>query len=222
MSITYDQLVTLIEDTIQSDDESTFETHIPDFIKQAEDTIIKNCQLPVMTKTVTGSFTTGNEHITLPSDYIAPLKFEVISGNDRYQLKHKDASYLSAAFPSSATAARARPLFYSQGDDGTTSRLKVRPIPDTTYSYDLEYSSRPASLTAGAGSGTTWISTNMRTALVYGALMHAALYIVDLELAATYERQFKEAAGLTKVEQESKARDDRRRKDYIRPEVQEG
>lgn len=221
MAITYDDLVTLINDTIQSDDEATFEAHVDDFIDQAEDLIIKNCQIPPMTKMATGSLTLGNEHLTLPTDYIAPLQFVVISGTTRYQLKMKDASFLTATYASTASSERGRPKYYAQGDNATTSQIRMRPVPDSAYSYELEYSSRPASLIDGAGSGTTWISTNMKNALVYGALMHAALYIRDFEGAAAYKQQFMDATGLTKIEQEGKARTDRRRREYVRPNVQE-
>lgn len=221
MAITYAELVTLINDTIQSDDEATFETHVDDFIDQSEDLIIKNCQIPPMTKMATGSLTLGNEHLALPSDYIAPLQFTVISGTTRYQLKVKEASFLTAAFPSTSASDRARPKYYSPGDNATTSQLRMRPVPDSAYTYELEYSSRPASLIDGASDGTTWISANMKNALVYGSLMHAALYIRDFEGAEKYKQQFMDATGLSKIEQEGKARTDRRRREYARPNVQE-
>jgi hypothetical protein len=221
MAITYSELKTLISDTLQSDDEDTFTTHLDDFIRQAEDMIIKACQLPVMTKKATGSLVVGTATIDAPSDYIAPLQFYVTDDDVKYQLKHKDSSFLDAAISSSAVAARARPRYYSQGEDSPTIRLKMAPVPDETYAYTLEYSCRPASLVDAGDSGTTWISTNMETALVYGALMHAALYIIEPTMAGEYKQIFMDAAGLTKQEQEGKARTDRRRREYQRPNVQE-
>lgn len=225
MAITYDQLVTMVKDTIQSDGEATFEAHIDDFIKHAEDTIIKNCQIPPMTKKQTGNLVIGSPLITANSDFIAPLRLEFTDTDGSVvQAKHKDDSFTNGVF---AGVPNDIPRYYSLSHSTTRQttggpRFRLRPFPDATYAYMLEYSARPASLTAGAGSDTTWISTNMQSALVYGTLMYAALYSLDLENSALYDRLFKEAMGLTKIEQEGKARDDRRRKDYIRPKVQEG
>jgi hypothetical protein len=60
----------------------------------------------------------------------------------------------------------------------------------------------------------------MRTALTYGALMYAAMYIEDYALAEVYEKHFNDAAGITQMEQ-SKFNQQRRRKEYIRPDVQD-
>lgn len=218
MAISYDDLVILIGDTIPADDETTFVSHIDDFIDQTEDLISKNCQLPVMTKTASSTLTASSEYLVLPDDYLAPLQLAVISASTRYQLKFKDSSFLTQAYPGTTTGL---PKFYSQGNEAETARLRMRPIPDSAYTYELEYSARPASLVDAGGANTTWISTNMKNALVYGCLMHGALYIRDFEGAKEYERQFMQAAGLTKIEQEGKARTDRRRRDYARPDVQE-
>ena len=48
--------------------------------------------------------------------------------------------------------------------------LLVAPTPDSNYTIELHYYHRPASLTAGADSGTTWVSTNAPFALLYGSL----------------------------------------------------
>ncbi|OYW72979.1 MAG: hypothetical protein B7Z37_23235 [Verrucomicrobia bacterium 12-59-8] len=221
MAITKAELKTLISDTLQSDDETTFDAHLDDFIRQAEDMIIKSCQLPVMTKKATGNLVIGTATLTVPADYIAPLQFSVTDSNVKYQLKHKDSSFLDAAYPSTLSADRARPRYYGQGDNSTTIELRLAPAPDATYAYTLEYSSRPASLTAGGDDDTTWISTNMETALTYGALMFAAMYIIEPQQAEQYKALFMDAAGLTKQEQEGKARTDRRRREYQRPNVQE-
>jgi hypothetical protein len=156
----------------------------------------------------------GDENIALPADYISMVTLVV---NDR-QLKYRDSSFLSAAFPD---LTQGQPRFFSDDHEAGVYQVRLRPIPNAVYTGSMRYLATPVSLTAGAGSGTTWISTNMEAALVYGTLMHAALYIMDKPLAETYERKFKEAVGLTKIEQEGKALDDRRRKDYARPKWQE-
>lgn len=218
MAITYDQLVTLVKDSVQSDGEATFEAHIDDFIKHAEETITKNCQIPPMTKKQTGNFSIGGGTITPNSDFIAPLRFEYTNAAGQIiQLKHKDETFMVC---DGLINESGDPRYYSWAFVGSGSlRLRLRPTPTATHAYVLEYSCRPASLTDGAGSGTTWISANMQSALVYGTLMYAYLYLVELEEVASYERMFNEAMGLTKIEQEGKARDDWRRKGVKRQPV---
>ena len=216
--MTYAEIVAIITDTIQSNDEPTFAVHIPDFVRMAEETIMKEVQLPVMTKTVRGSCTAANEYITLPSDYIAPLYVCVLSSDVYSILVQKDSSFLLQAFPSRASVDQAIPTYYSPDDEG---KLRVRPIPDQNYTFELEYSHKPTSIVDVTAGVETWISVNMKTALVYGALIHAALYIFDDKVAAAYKAMFDDALGKTKIEQEGKARTDRWRSDYKRPQVRE-
>jgi hypothetical protein len=53
----------------------------------------------------------------------------------------------------------------------------VAPTPNSNFTVELHYYYRPASLTAGAESGTTWISENAPNALLYGALYEAYTYM---------------------------------------------
>ena len=49
------------------------------------------------------------------------------------------------------------------GADNTTDTSSggryIAPTPDANYTFELHYKYRPASLTAGSDSGTTWLST---------------------------------------------------------------
>jgi hypothetical protein len=214
----YSELETIISDTIPADDEPTFLAHIPDFVRMAEELIIRSVQLPVMTKTVRGSCTGGNEYLTLPSDYISPMYVSILYNDTYTPLYQKDSTYLMAAFPSVSVANRDVPQYYSPDDEG---KLRLRPVPDTNYTFELEYSHKPTSLVDVDAAVSTWISSNMRAALIYASLMHASLYILEYEAAKAYQAQFEMAAGLTKVEQEGKARTERRRNEYSRPKVLE-
>ena len=56
MSFTYAQLKTAIQDYAESD-ESSFVTNLPVFIRQAEERILKNVQLSLFRKNVSGTMT---------------------------------------------------------------------------------------------------------------------------------------------------------------------
>ena len=57
--MTYTELYTLIQNFLDNN-ESTFNTTIPDFVKNAEDRIFNLVQEDFFRKNVTGSLTTGN------------------------------------------------------------------------------------------------------------------------------------------------------------------
>ena len=55
----------------------------------------------------------------------------------------------------------------------------------------MHYYYRPASLTAGADSGTTWLSTNAPFALLYGSLIEAYYYMKgEPDVIAQYEKNY--------------------------------
>ena len=67
----------------------------------------------------------------------------------------------------------------------------VGPTPDQAYTVELHYYYRPASITAGAGSGNTWLSTNAPNALLYGSLVEAYTYMKgEQDMMQLYEQRF--------------------------------
>jgi hypothetical protein len=64
---------------------------------------------------------------------------------------------------------------------------------------DLHYLYRPASLTAGADSGTTWLSQNSEMAILYGSLVEAYTYMKgEANLISLYNSRFMEALSRLK------------------------
>ena len=65
------------------------------------------------------------------------------------------------------------------------------PTPDQAYTVELHYYYRPASITAGASSGHTWLSTNAPNALLYGSLVEAYTYMKgEQDMMQLYEQRF--------------------------------
>ena len=64
---------------------------------------------------------------------------------------------------------------------------------------DLHYFYRPVSITAGAGSGTTWLSENAEIALLYGSLIECGTYMKgEQDTMGMYQSRFQEAMGRLK------------------------
>jgi len=68
----YSELVQLIQDYTEND-ETSFVNNLPVFIRQAEERILKNVQLSLFRKNVTGSMTATNRYLAAPSDFLAPF-----------------------------------------------------------------------------------------------------------------------------------------------------
>jgi hypothetical protein len=84
MSFTLAQLKTAIQDYTDNA-ETSFVTHLPDFIKSAEERIFKNVDLEIFRKNVTSSFTTSDKFLTIPSDYLASFSLQITtSGSEPF------------------------------------------------------------------------------------------------------------------------------------------
>ena len=93
MSFTYAQLKTAIQNYADYD-ESTFVTNLPVFIRQAEERILKNVQLSLFKKNVSGSFTGSNKYLTCPTDFLAPYSLSYTDADSEYQfLEFKDVDF---------------------------------------------------------------------------------------------------------------------------------
>lgn len=210
MSWTLSSLKTAIQDYAEST-ESSFVTHLPDFIKSAEERILKNVQLDVFKKNVTGSGTASNTYLAMPTDFLAPFSLAVIDSDNNYNyLLLKHVSFIRDFTPASATTAL--PKYYAEFDQ---SSFILAPAPNSNYNFELHYFYRPTSLTATA-TGTTWLSTNATNALLYGSLVEANTYLKTFETTPVYEARFQEALASLKNLGEGKSTRDENRYDEVR------
>ena len=192
MSFTFDSLKTAIQD-YQETSETTFVNNLPVFIKEAEERILKNIELPVFRKNVTGTAAADNTYLATPTDFLAPYSLAVISSSEYEYLLFKHVTFIRSYTPNPATTGT--PKYYALFDDNT---FILAPTPSTNFTFELHYKFRPASLTAGAGSGTTWLSENAPDALLYGSLVEAATFLKTPEEAARYDQRFAQAVAALK------------------------
>ena len=200
MSFTYAQLKQAIQDYTEND-ETSFVTNLPLFIRQAEERILKNVQLSLFRKNATASTTASNKYLGCPSDFLAPfsLSLEGTDG-DKFFVEFKDVSFIQTYTPDATTTGA--PRYYGQFDVGN---FILGPTPDTTYTAELHYFYRPASLTAGSDSGTTWLSINAEMAMLYGSLIEAYIYMKgEQDVMAMYNARFQEAITGVKMLGEAK------------------
>ena len=199
MSFTYSTLKTAIQNYTEND-ETTFTNNLPVFIKNAEERILKNAHLSLFRKNVTGSMTSSNQYLGCPSDFLAPFSLSYTSSSVKSFLDFKDVNFVQTFNPNSSTTGS--PRYYAQFDVDT---FLIGPTPDSSYTSELHYFYRPASLTAGDDDGTTWLSINATQAILYGSLIEAYTFMKgEVDLLQDYEKRFAEAMVSIKMLGESR------------------
>ena len=193
MSFTYATLKTAIQNYTQND-ETSFVTNLPIFIRLTEERILKSVQLNIFQKNVSGSMSSGNQYLAAPSDFLVPFSLNITNSNNYEYLQFKSLEFVNTYNPNSSTTGT--PRYYAQFD---VDYFILAPTPNANFTVNLSYFYRPNSLTAGADSGTTWLSENAEIALLYGSLLEAYTYMKgEPDLISLYNSRFLEALGRLK------------------------
>jgi hypothetical protein len=171
MSFTKATLTTAIQDYTDNS-ETTFVNNIPNFIKASEEKILKSVDLDYFRKNVTSALTSSDAFLTVPTDYLASFSLQITTSGSESFLLQKDVNFLREYTPASTTTGL--PKYYARFDE---DNFILAPTPNSNYTVQLNYFYRPASLTAGSDSGTTWVSTNAPFALLYGSLVEAYTFM---------------------------------------------
>jgi len=186
MALTYTTLKQAIQDYTESS-ETTFVNNLDLIIKQAEDRILKSVQLPDFRVNKTGNMTSGNQYLTMPTDFLAPYSLAVDDSGYEY-LIFKDVNFIREAYPASSTSGT--PKYYAIFDENT---FIVGPTPDENFTVELHYFYKPTSITA-SGDGTSWLGTNAESVLLYGCLVEAYTFLKgDTDLLQLYSVRYEDA-----------------------------
>tara|TARA_B110000211_G_scaffold227959_1_gene283487 strand:+ start:1904 stop:2761 length:858 start_codon:yes stop_codon:yes gene_type:complete len=142
MSFTYTQLKTAIEDYTENN-ETSFLSNIPLFIRLTEERILKNVQLNLFRKNVAGAMTASNQFLEMPSDFLAPFALSFTnSDSDTTFVEYKDPEFVQTYTPNTATTGA--PRYYAAYD---LDNFILGPTPNSSYAVELHYFYRPESLT---------------------------------------------------------------------------
>ncbi len=161
------------------------------FTESAEDRIWQQVNLLELRKNVTGNATAGNKYLSVPTDWLANFSLAVIdpvTGGYDFLL-NKDVAYIREAFP--YPQATGKPTHYAMFDEDS---YILGPTPDASYDMELHYFFYPESIVTA---GTTWLSLNFPTVLLYGVLLEAVTYMKgEADVIAQYQKRYDEALGL--------------------------
>ena len=213
---TYSELKTAIGNYLDNS-ETTFTSTLDTFIQTTEEKILKTVQLPVFRKNSTGTATADNTYLAMPSDFLSPFSLAVIDSSINYNyLLLKHVSWIRDYTPAAATTGT--PKYYAQFDENT---FILAPTPSTTFTFELHYNYRPASLTTVGDDNKSWLSENAPNAMLYGCLVEGAVFMkATPDTIMLYEQKFQEALAMLKVLGEYKDIRDEARNDQIKIQPQ--
>jgi len=213
MAYTFTTLKTAIQDYTQNT-ESTFVSQLSRFILNAEERILKECQLDVFRKSSQGSATSGSQYLSKPTDFLSQNSLSVIKSSSKEFLLYKQVTALQDYTPNPATTGT--PKYYADWDSDT---FLLAPTPDSNYNMDLHYFYRPTSITASSD-GTSWLGTNAELALLYGSLVEAYTFMKgEADILQVYNGRFQEALQWLKNLGEGLQTRDQYRYDRVRRDV---
>jgi len=213
MAYTFTTLKTAIQDYTQNT-ESTFVSQLSRFILNAEERILKECQLDVFRKSSQGSATSGSQYLSKPTDFLSQNSLSVIKSSSKEFLLYKQVTALQDYTPNPATTGT--PKYYADWDSDT---FLLAPTPDSNYNMDLHYFYRPTSITTSSD-GTSWLGTNAELALLYGSLVEAYTFMKgEADILQVYNGRFQEALQWMKNLGEGLQTRDQYRYDRVRRDV---
>ena len=211
MSYTKAELKQAIQDYCENA-ETTFVSNLDTFIESCEERIFKNVGLTFFRRNQTANLTASNPYLNMPSDFLAPFSLSYTSGTTKTFLEFKDVNYLQDYAPD--TSVTGVPRYYAPFD---YQNFLIAPVPDDNYAVELHYYYRPASLTAQADGGTTWLSVNAPQAMLYGSLIAAYTFMKgEADVLQNYNTQFMEAVSRLKNLGEARETSDAYREGLVR------
>ena len=183
------------------------------FAEQAEQKIYTSVDLPALRKNQTGTLTSGNKYLTMPTGMLYVYSLAVIDGSGNYEyLLNKDVNFIREAYPGPSSTGQ--PKHYAIFDQ---TSLIVGPTPDTGYSVEMHFSYYPESIVTA---GTTWLGEEFDSALLNGALVEAIRFQKgEADMVALYEKLYVQALTLLTRMGDGKLRSDAYRSGQIRREV---
>lgn len=205
----YSQLVAQIQDYTENQFTTTV---VNNFIQQAEQRIYNSVQLPALRKNVTGTTTSGNKYLAMPTNWLATFSLAIINANNEYTyLLNKDVNFIRQSYPDTDSDYYGTPAYYAVFDQNS---FILGPTPDASYAVELHYFYYPESIVTATN---TWLGDNFDSTLLYGSLLEAYTYMKgEQDVINQYQKRYDEAMMLLKQLSDGKDRQDAYRSGQVR------
>tara|TARA_R110002012_G_scaffold95649_2_gene231066 strand:- start:688 stop:1320 length:633 start_codon:yes stop_codon:yes gene_type:complete len=198
--MTYSQLTANIQDIC----ESTFTSdELALFVQQTEQFIYNTVQFPALRKNVSGTITSGNKYLEVPTDYLYTYSLAVVNTDGSFDfLLNKDVNFIREAYPTPTSTGT--PKHYANFND---ERFILGPTPSANLTVELHYGYYPESIVTA--STLPWLSENFDSALLNGSLVEALRFMKgEPDLVQMYDKMFVQSITLLKLLGDGKLRSD--------------
>jgi hypothetical protein len=201
---------TSFSDTSGASATFTSKEQIDTFIQQAEQKIFNSVQILDLRKNVTGNITSGNQYLTVPTDWLSNFSIAVIDSSGIYSyLLNKDVNFIRESFPD--PTATGKPTHYALFDNNS---YILGPTPDQNYTAELHYYYYPESIVTAS---TSWLGDNYDSVLLYGSLLEAQIFMKgESDVFNAYKEKYGESLAGLKQLSEGKNRQDMYRNEQAR------
>ncbi|MFN6304870.1 MAG: hypothetical protein ACK42H_21980, partial [Planctomycetota bacterium] len=144
-------------------------TVIPDFIRLAEERLRRDIRTRQMLVVATATTTGGDSTVGLPTDFLEMRDIH-LNTTPVFTLRYKAPN---SFYETARTTESGRPVDYTI----LGSEIQLAPIPDTAYTLQMLYYSKPTLLSDSNASNT--FLANYPDALLYAALGEAEPYLMN-------------------------------------------
>ena len=205
--MTYAELVDKIRNYTEVSSTVLTDAIINGFIEDSEWRIMGEVDTDTGRRYKTAQLIAGTRFIDEPTDALVVRSLQVVdsdgvgAADNRDFLQYRDTSFMSEFNP---TNAQGVPKYYSLWDDNT---IVVAPIPDATYTLQLNYILKPPGLSST--NTTTYLSLNFPNGLLYACLIEAFSFLKGPnDLLQLYEGKYKQVIEGFSIEQMGRRRRD--------------
>ena len=139
------------------------------------------------------------------------------SGEYLYLL-NKDVNFMREAYPTPTDTGKPKHYAIFGPDYGAPRELTfiLGPTPNLSYPVELHYYFYPESI-VDAASGQTWLSDNFDSALLYGSIREAYIFLKgEPDMIGAIDKMYNEAMALLKQLGDAKDRQDAYRSGQVR------
>ena len=215
MSYTYTTLKTAIKDYTENQ-ETTFVSHLSDFISSAEERIFKSVDLDFFRKNVNGTTTASNEFLAVPDDYLASFSLAIENSGAREFIIQKDVNFVQEY--NSTIATTGVPKYYANWD---ANFWVIAPTPNASFEITLAYIKQPTSLTDSSVSGSgTYLSNKYQDLLLYACLVNTYAYLKGpQDMLQYYQGEYSQALETYALEQIGNRRRDEYEDGQVRAQL---